>query len=58
MTANFIFISHVSEDDALVKELRIALENLGLPVWVDSRRAAAATSWPRRSIRPLPRHGR
>ncbi len=38
MTANFIFISHASEDDAFVKELRIALENLGLPVWVDSRR--------------------
>jgi len=32
-----IFISHATKDDAFVKELRIALESLKLPVWVDSR---------------------
>jgi hypothetical protein len=32
-----IFISHATADDALVKRLRIQLEALGLPVWVDSR---------------------
>jgi tetratricopeptide (TPR) repeat protein len=32
-----IFISHTSQDDAFVKELREALESHGLTVWVDSR---------------------
>jgi hypothetical protein len=32
-----IFISHASADDEFVKELRVALESLHLPVWVDSR---------------------
>ena len=32
-----IFISHASRDDEFVKELRVALESLKLPVWVDSR---------------------
>jgi tetratricopeptide (TPR) repeat protein len=32
-----IFISHASEDDGFVKELRAALESRKLPVWVDSR---------------------
>ncbi|MGH7492396.1 MAG: toll/interleukin-1 receptor domain-containing protein [bacterium] len=32
-----IFISHASKDDPFVKELRIALESLNLPAWVDSR---------------------
>ena len=32
-----IFISHASADDDFVKTLRIALEESGLPVWVDSR---------------------
>ena len=37
MLASAIFISHASEDDAFVKNLRIALEGLRLPLWVDSR---------------------
>lgn len=32
-----IFISHSSQDDEFVKELREALESHGLSVWVDSR---------------------
>jgi tetratricopeptide (TPR) repeat protein len=32
-----VFISHSSKDDPFVKELREALEGLGLEVWVDSR---------------------
>jgi hypothetical protein len=32
-----IFISHASEDDEFARELRVALELLKLPVWVDSR---------------------
>ncbi|MCK6557905.1 tetratricopeptide repeat protein [candidate division KSB1 bacterium] len=32
-----IFISHATKDDPFVKELRVALESLNLPVWVDSR---------------------
>jgi len=35
--SDHIFISHATKDDAFVKELRIALESLKLPVWVDSR---------------------
>jgi hypothetical protein len=34
---NQVFISHSSKDDDFVKELRAALEGLGVPVWVDSR---------------------
>ena len=33
----YIFISHASADDPFVKELRIALEENRLSVWVDSR---------------------
>ncbi|MBI1878366.1 MAG: toll/interleukin-1 receptor domain-containing protein [Chloroflexi bacterium] len=36
-----VFISHASEDDAFVKELRQALEGLGITVWADSRDLAA-----------------
>src|ERR1044071_203777 len=32
-----VFISHSSRDDGFVKELREALEGLGLAVWADSR---------------------
>jgi len=32
-----LFISHASADDAFVAELRKALEDLKIPVWVDSR---------------------
>ncbi len=32
-----VFISHSSKDDGFVKELREALEGLGLSVWADSR---------------------
>jgi hypothetical protein len=32
-----IFISHATQDDDFVKELRLELEKLNLPVWVDSR---------------------
>ena len=35
--SNQIFISHVTADDAVVKELREALEARGVPVWADSR---------------------
>jgi len=34
---NPIFISHATQDDNFVKELRIELEKLGLTVWLDSR---------------------
>jgi hypothetical protein len=37
MTADHIFISHATADDAFVRDLRQALESLGLSVWVDSR---------------------
>ena len=37
MSATHVFISHASKDDAFVKELRVALEGHGIPVWVDSR---------------------
>ncbi|HUT14562.1 MAG TPA: TIR domain-containing protein, partial [Thermoguttaceae bacterium] len=37
MTAGPIFISHASADDGFVKQLRVLLERLHLPVWVDSR---------------------
>ena len=32
-----VFISHATSDDAFVRELRLALEGLHIPVWVDSR---------------------
>src|SRR5947209_2231879 len=32
-----LFLSHASADDAFVAELRKALEDLKIPVWVDSR---------------------
>src|SRR5258708_26454936 len=32
-----LFISHASADDAFVANLRKALEDLKIPVWVDSR---------------------
>ena len=32
-----VFISHATRDDAFVEELRLALEGLRIPVWVDSR---------------------
>ena len=32
-----VFISHATRDDAFVRELRLALEGLHIPVWVDSR---------------------
>lgn len=37
MAPNHIFISHSSKDAKFVRELREALEGLGLSVWVDSR---------------------
>ena len=32
-----VFISHATSDDAFVRELRLVLEGLHIPVWVDSR---------------------
>src|SRR5215831_12205859 len=32
-----VFISHATSDDAFVRELRLVLEELHIPVWVDSR---------------------
>ena len=37
MSSTHVFISHASKDDDFVKELRLALEGHGIPVWVDSR---------------------
>lgn len=37
MYSDFIFVSHATEDDEFVKQLRLALEGQGLSVWVDSR---------------------
>ncbi len=37
MNNSHVFISHSSRDDAFVKELRQALEGLGVTAWVDSR---------------------
>jgi ABC-type branched-subunit amino acid transport system substrate-binding protein len=34
---NQVFISHATADDAVVKELREALEARGVAVWADSR---------------------
>jgi hypothetical protein len=33
--ANPVFISHATKDDAR-QELRLALEKLGVPIWIDS----------------------
>ena len=41
MSAAKIFISHTTADDAIVAEIRTALEGQGLPVWVDSRELSA-----------------
>ena len=38
MPPSHVFISHATEDDDFVKELRLALESHPLTVWVDSRR--------------------
>ena len=38
MSSKHVFISHASVDDGFVKELRLALEGLKIPVWVDSRK--------------------
>ena len=32
-----VFISHATSEDAFVRRLRLALEGLHIPVWVDSR---------------------
>ena len=32
-----VFISHATSDDTFVRELRLVLEGLHIPVWVDSR---------------------
>lgn len=32
-----VFISHATRDDEFVRELRLTLEGLHIPVWVDSR---------------------
>ncbi|MEW6220939.1 MAG: TIR domain-containing protein [Thermodesulfobacteriota bacterium] len=37
MPASEVFISHATADDGFVATLRIALESLRIPVWVDSR---------------------
>ena len=37
MSSSSVFISHASKDDAFVKGLRLALEDQGMIVWVDSR---------------------
>ncbi len=37
MSTEPIFISHASSDDAFVAQLRQALEDQGLSIWVDSR---------------------
>ncbi len=41
MNANPIFISHATEDDNFVKDLRLALKGQGLNVWIDSRNLVA-----------------
>jgi tetratricopeptide (TPR) repeat protein len=40
MSAEAIFISHASSDDAFVQQLRESLEGQGLHVWADSRNLA------------------
>ena len=36
--AKSVFISHSSKDDAIVRELRQALSDLGIETWADSER--------------------
>lgn len=43
MNNSHVFISHSSKDDSFVKQLREALEALGLPLWVDSRQLAGGS---------------
>src|SRR5437762_2877757 len=38
MPAKSVFISHASKDDGVVRELRQALESLGVETWADSER--------------------
>jgi tetratricopeptide (TPR) repeat protein len=40
MPAKSVFISHSSKDDGIVRELRQALEALGIETWADSERLA------------------
>ncbi|HEY6347179.1 MAG TPA: tetratricopeptide repeat protein [Bryobacteraceae bacterium] len=44
MAAKSVFIAHASEDDALVRDLRQALELLRIETWVDSERVVADKS--------------
>ena len=37
MASKHVFISHASADDGFVRQLRVALEDLDIPVWADSR---------------------
>ncbi len=41
MMSDEVFISHTTADDAIVAEIREALEGQGLTVWVDSRELTA-----------------
>jgi tetratricopeptide (TPR) repeat protein len=42
-----LFLSHSTRDDAVVRELRLALDELGHDVWVDSRELRGGDSlWP------------
>ncbi len=41
---NPIFISHTTADDAIVAEIRKALEGQGLPTWADSRELTASVA--------------
>lgn len=43
MANSHVFISHSSKDDPFVKDLRRALEGLGLRTWVDSRELAGGS---------------
>jgi tetratricopeptide (TPR) repeat protein len=36
-SSGHVFISHATRDDAFVRDLRLALEGLRIPVWADSR---------------------
>jgi len=41
ITAKSVFISHSTDDDRVVAEIRQALEDLGIDVWTDSQRLTA-----------------
>jgi tetratricopeptide (TPR) repeat protein len=43
MANSHVFISHNSQDDGFVRQLREALERLGLSTWVDSRQLAGGS---------------